>query len=177
MKMDKIAGSGNDEFYTPEYAINPLLEFIPKGSRIWSPFDTEESLIVNRLRRHDCDVTATHLESGHDFFRCFKRHDVIVSNPPYSIKAEVFERLFDIGSPFAMLVGVVGLFESEKRFSMFAKNKTEILWMSKRIAYFKDFKEQKPSFNPPFSSVWLCSGLLPEGNIFRRIEKPRYRKD
>ena len=24
MKMDKVAGSGNDEFYTPEYAITPL---------------------------------------------------------------------------------------------------------------------------------------------------------
>ena len=23
MKMDKVAGSGNDEFYTPEYAIAP----------------------------------------------------------------------------------------------------------------------------------------------------------
>ena len=24
MKMDKVAGSGNDEFYTPEYAIKPI---------------------------------------------------------------------------------------------------------------------------------------------------------
>ena len=30
MKMDKVAGSGNDEFYTPEYAIEPLFKFISK---------------------------------------------------------------------------------------------------------------------------------------------------
>lgn len=29
MKMDKVAGSGNDEFYTPEYAIKPLLRYLP----------------------------------------------------------------------------------------------------------------------------------------------------
>ena len=30
MKMDKVAGSGNDEFYTPKYAIEPILKYLPK---------------------------------------------------------------------------------------------------------------------------------------------------
>lgn len=29
--MDKVAGSGNDEFYTPKYAIEPLLKYISGG--------------------------------------------------------------------------------------------------------------------------------------------------
>lgn len=29
MKMDKVAGSGNDEFYTPKYAIMPILKYLP----------------------------------------------------------------------------------------------------------------------------------------------------
>ena len=41
--------------------------------------------------------------------------DYIISNPPYSLKNEVFERLFVLGKPFAMLVGVVGVFESQTR--------------------------------------------------------------
>lgn len=28
MKMDKVAGSGNDEFYTPEYAITPITKYL-----------------------------------------------------------------------------------------------------------------------------------------------------
>lgn len=28
MKMDKVAGSGNDEFYTPEYAIAPIAKYL-----------------------------------------------------------------------------------------------------------------------------------------------------
>jgi hypothetical protein len=33
MKMDKVAGSGNDEFYTPAYAIKPILKYVEGGSK------------------------------------------------------------------------------------------------------------------------------------------------
>lgn len=29
MKMDKVANSNNDEYYTPLYAIEPILKYIP----------------------------------------------------------------------------------------------------------------------------------------------------
>lgn len=31
MKMDKVAGSKNDEFYTPLYAITPILKYVRGG--------------------------------------------------------------------------------------------------------------------------------------------------
>lgn len=35
MKMDKVAGSGNDEFYTPEYAVTPIAKYLaPPPQRI-----------------------------------------------------------------------------------------------------------------------------------------------
>lgn len=70
-----------------------------------------------------------------------------------------------------MLVGVVGLFESQKRFEMFKNHKFEILYLNRRVAYFKDYNEQKPSLNPPFSSVYICSGMLPEQIMFEEINK------
>lgn len=30
MKLDKVANSGNDEFYTPYYAIEPIMKYIPR---------------------------------------------------------------------------------------------------------------------------------------------------
>ena len=51
MKMDLVANSGNDEFYTPEYAIEPIMKHIPAGSKIWCPFDTKESLFVQKFSR------------------------------------------------------------------------------------------------------------------------------
>lgn len=97
--------------------------------------------------------------------------DYIISNPPYSVKGKVMERLFEIGKPFAMLVGVVGLFESQHRFELFKNNEFEIMYMNKRVSYFKDYKEQKPSLNPPFSSVYICSGILPKQIVFEEITK------
>lgn len=170
--MDKVADSGNDEFYTPPYAIEPILKYIKPNSTVWCPFDENKSNFVHILRQHGHSVIATHINGGTDFFACeVPNCDYIISNPPYSCKGDVLQRLFDIGKPFAMLVGVVGLFESQKRFEMFENNDFEILYMNRRIAYFKDYSEQKPSLNPPFSSVYLCSKMLPKQIVFEQIKK------
>jgi hypothetical protein len=173
--MDEVAGSGNDEFYTPAYAITPILKYVPSGSAVWCPFDTEDSLFVKMLRTAGHRVTATHIGAGEDFFKHEPpaHYDYIISNPPYSLKSEVFERLFTLKAKFAMLVGVVGLFESQRRFSMFRDNAFEIMFLNKRVAYFKSFEEQRPSVSPPFSSVYLTSGMLPHPMVFETIEKSR----
>lgn len=171
MKMDKVAGSGNDEFYTPRYAIEPILKYVRKGSTVWCPFDTEQSLFVKMLREHGCKVINTHLSNGEDFFKIEEECDCIISNPPYSCKGEVLERLFKLGKPFAMLVGVVGLFESQKRFNMFKSNAFEIMYFNKRVSYFKSYEDLKPALNPPFSSVYVCSKMLPERIVFEEINK------
>lgn len=177
MKMDKVAGSGNDEFYTPVYAIKPILKYIKCSSTIWCPFDTADSNFVKELVKEGHKVIATHIENGDDFFTIpLVECDYIISNPPYSLKGKVFKRLFEIGKPFAMLVGVVGLFESEERFSMFADNDFEIMYLNKRVSYFKDYAEQKPSLNPPFSSVYVCKDMLPKQIVFERIEKNGVKK-
>ena len=152
--------------------IEPILKYIKQKSVIWCPFDDEQSLFVKRFKNEGHTVLFTHINKGVDFFNCeVPTCDYIISNPPYSCKGEVLQRLFDIKIPFAMLVGVVGLFESQKRFNMFKNNNFEILYMNKRVAYFKDYIEQKPSLNPPFSSVYLCSNMLPQQIVFEEINK------
>lgn len=171
MKMDKIAGSGKDEFYTPLYAVEPIIKYLKKGSVIWCPFDTEESFFYKELSAKGFTVINTHKDAGGDFFELDIDCDYIISNPPYSIKTEVLHRLFKLGKPFAMLVGVVGLFESQKRFEMFRDNIFEIMYFNRRVAYFEDYKDLKPSLNPPFSSVYVTSKILPEKIIFEEITK------
>lgn len=172
MKMDKIAGSKDDEFYTPIYAIKPLLKYLKPKSKILCPFDTEQSNFVKVLRNKGHEVIYTHIIDGKDFFKLKKADvDYIISNPPYSVKTEVFEKLFELDIPFAMLVGVVGLFESKKRFEMFKNNNFEVMYLNKRVAYFKSYEEQKPSLNPPFSSVYICHNVLPKQILFEEIRK------
>lgn len=174
MKMDKVAGSGNDEFYTPSYAVEPILKYIKPNSRVWCPFDTERSLFVKMLRDSGHNVFATHIDDGRDFFKMRPRNnriDYIISNPPYSCKGEVIQRLFDLEIPFAMLVGVVGLFESQKRFNMFKNNDFEIMYLSRRVSYFENYNDKKTSLNPPFSSVYICHKMLPKQIVFEDIKK------
>ena len=125
------------------------------------------------LREKGCKVYATHIADGLNFFDFKIDCDYIVSNPPYSLKTEVLQRLFELAKPFAMLVAVVGLFESQKRFNMFKKNEFEILYLNRRVSFFTDYEDAIPRINPPFSSVYLTHKVLPKqinfGELQRRV--------
>ena len=41
--------SAGDEVYTPFYAVEPLMEFLPKDKKIWCPFDEEWSAFYQYL--------------------------------------------------------------------------------------------------------------------------------
>ena len=167
-----MAGSGNDEFYTPPYAIYPILEYLRPQSTIWCPFDTEDSFFVKIFKRKGFNVVATHIDNGENFFKIVPpKCDYIISNPPYSKKTEVFARLFKIGKPFAMLVGVVGLFENKKRFDLFKGNDFEILYFDKRVRFFDKQIDLSNMRQPPFSSVYLCSKILPKQIVFKELNR------
>ena len=162
----------DDEVYTPAYAVEPILKYIEPNSIVWCPFDTQESIFVKKLKEAGHTVIATHISNGSDFFKIsVPECDYIISNPPYSVKGEVLKRLFKIGKPFGMLVSVVGLFESQERFEMFRDNVFEIMYMNRRIVYFKDYSEPIPYLNPPFSSVYVCHKMLPKQIIFEEIHR------
>ena len=77
MKLDEITNKAkivdgvnpNDEFYTPDYAITPLLKYLNSNSSIWCPFDTEESNFVKLLKKDGHSVICSHISQGQDFFK------------------------------------------------------------------------------------------------------------
>lgn len=174
MKLDQIAGSGNDEYYTPEYAITPILKYLKPNSVIWCPFDTGQSNYVKILEAAGHKVHFSHISFqdfgfAGDFFNIeVPKCDYIISNPPYSKKNEVLTRLYELGIPFAMLFGVVGIFESQLRFNLFKNNPVEVMYFNKRISYFRG---DEKFFNPPFSSVYVCSKVLPQQLVFEVVDK------
>ena len=174
MKLDKICNR-NDECYTPKYAVKPILEYIEPKSIIWCPFDTKDSEYVKVLSKEGHTVIKSHLDDGNDFFNYFPKEHIeyIISNPPYSIKYEVFKRLFELSIPFAMLVGVVGLFESQKRFELFRDNPFEIMYFNRRISFWMENNMERLKGSPPFSSVYICQQFLPKQRMFKTINKKR----
>ena len=152
----------NDEWYTPRSAVDLILPYISPTARVWCPFDTEDSEFVRAFRERGNEVVATHVSTGGDFFKIEPPPcDIIVSNPPFSVKTKVFKRLFEIGRPFAMLVGVAGLFEYQ-RFDVFRKKYVELLIPRKRVKYMNGEKIG----TPPFSSWYVCNGVLPNQITF-----------
>lgn len=160
----------NDEYYTPAYAVEPITKYLTPGSTVWCPFDKKESKFVEVLLRKDFNVIYDHIETGEDFFEVeIPNCDYIVSNPPYSLKNEVFEKLYSIGKPFAMLINFQGIFDHKKRFEMFRDKGVEMLWLSPRVNYIKP-NESKNS-GVPFQSGYLCNGIFKEGLNFEFLNK------
>lgn len=160
----------NDEYYTPTYAIYPIMKHLKEGSVIWCPFDKEESNFVQVLNNNGFKVIYGHIETGQDFFEVeVPKCDYIISNPPYSLKGDIFKRLYDIGKPYAMLINFQGVFDHKERFEMFKNNRTEMLWLSPRVNYIKqgDYKAS----GVPFQSGYLCSGIFKEQLNFEYLDK------
>jgi hypothetical protein len=157
----------SDEFHTLEYAIKPLLKYIPSDKIVWCPFDKEESNFVKLLRENGNTVIYGHIEEGKNFFEYEpQNYDMIISNPPYSLRTTVLERLFLIGKPFALLINESGLFDTKKRYEMLKNNPFEIMVFDKRINYMKDGVIKKGT---PFKSIYLCSQILDRKFVFETL--------
>ncbi len=160
----------NDEYYTPRYAVYPIIKFIKSNSSIWCPFDTKESNFVKVFQEEGFNVVYGHIETGQDFFEVdVPECDYIISNPPHSLKGEVFKRLYDIGKPFAMLINFQGIFDHKQRFSMFKENSVEMLWLNPRVDYIRP--NQNKVSGVPFQSGYLCHGIFQEQLNFESINK------
>lgn len=123
MKEALKINHNNDEFFTPTYAVKPLLKYIPRDAkRIWCPCDTYESRIVQFLEKEGFEVQSTHIDDGWDFLSLEIPfvYDMIITNPPYSIKNKIIKRCYELGKPFALLLPLTGL-EGEARCEMYDK--------------------------------------------------------
>lgn len=83
----------NDECLTLNYAVKPILKYIPKDFIVWCPFDLETSEFVKQIRANGNKVIATHIINGQDFYTYEPKEkwDYIISNPPFTNKRKIFE--------------------------------------------------------------------------------------
>lgn len=144
-----------DELYTPDEGVEMILPFIPEHVKtIWECTAINESHIVKVLRAHGYKVIASHIDDGCDFFLYEPDdYDLIITNPPYSIKNKFLKRAFDLKKPFMFLLPITTL-EGEKRGKMFRENKIQLLIPDKRF----NFKPEKNSC-AWFQTTWFTYGL------------------
>lgn len=154
----------NDECYTPRYGVEPLLEFLPKfkDKIIWLPFDDENSEFVKVLSENRYKIVNSHIKYGQDFYRFEpEKWDVIVSNPPFTNKKEIFKRAIDFNKPFCLLMSMTWLNDSTPK-KLFRDESLQLLLFEERM----QFKGQaKDKIN--FSSAYFCRDFLPKQIVIR----------
>lgn len=169
IKADK--SSLCNERYTPFYAVRPLLQYLPKDKIIWCPFDEDWSAFVKVLREEGgLTVINSSLDKGQNFFDFEPDEwDIIVSNPPFSKKKEVFERLTLLGKPYALLLPLDTL-QGNCYFKYF-RDSLQLLIFDERTEYFQYPDFEKTKRGVAFTSAYFCKDLLPRDLIISPLNK------
>jgi hypothetical protein len=138
----------DDDYFTPPEAWKDIDKYIPKSKHIWEAFYNSSSPSPDGLRELGCKEV---ISVDEDFFKV-DYGDVIVSNPPYSIKKKVFERLKALNKAFILIVPVSIITKKFFKDTGFA-DKCGIIVPSKRIHFIKG---KDPTKRCWFDTVYLC---------------------
>jgi hypothetical protein len=153
------AGARSDEYWTPAYALGPLLPYLPTNRVIWEcAWGTGE--LARHLRAAGYRVVG---RAGMNFLQeqptcCW---DIIVTNPPYSLKDEFLQRAYALGKPFAFLLPVAALGGSLGRF--YRQYGIELLVPDKRVNFYND---GELPLGAAFPTAWFCWKVLPRQLVF-----------
>ena len=166
---DVLYSSGNnDECWTPDYGVAPVLEFIPSGKVVWCPFDTEQSEFVKQISRTN-EVVYSHIDNEQDFYSYEPpQWDLIVSNPPFKGKRKIFERALSFHKPFALLMTMTFMNEAAP-VQLFEDKGLQLLLFDKRIEFIQPNAKQKGKIT--FNSSYFCYNFLPRDIVMRRLQK------
>ncbi len=159
----------NDELYTPPEAIYPLIKYLPpKPYTVWECTDYGDSNISKILTDYGYRVISTHKNKGFDFLTDKPQFDfdIIITNPPYSLKNQFLKRAYQIGKPFCFLLPITTL-EGKFRGNLFRQYGVEVLVLDKRINFMQNKK------NVWFNTSWFCWKVLPEKLIFEKVNSSR----
>lgn len=152
-----------DEYYTPRILVEPIVKYLKPNSTVWCPFDTEDSEFVKVLTENGHNVIYSHIWLGQDFFEieCDRPYDYIISNPPFTRKLEVLDRLYKLGKPFAMILGLPILNYQEVG-EFFLDKELQLLIVDKKVS----FDGNTASFN----NSYFCYKVLPKDIIFHHLD-------
>lgn len=120
---------------------------------VWTPFDLESSEYVIFFRELGCKVIYSHIDLGQDFFEYEpeENYDIIISNPPFSRKLDVFKRCNKLGKPWVLLSNSMCVNYMEIG-NYFADHPVQMLGFDKRVSF-----DGNPS---SFMSAYFCKDFL-----------------
>lgn len=160
------SSGSNDECYTPAYGVEPILKYIPKDAIVWCPFDLDGSWFVKLISKTH-KVVSSHISMGEDFFTYQpKKWDVIISNPPFTGKRQIFERALSFEKPFALIMANTWLNDAAPK-QLFKEKELQLLMFDKRMKFYQPNVGYVNKIT--FSSSYFCWNFLPKQIIMEEL--------
>jgi len=146
-----------DDYTTPLYVWKMLLDYLDLGKNtiIYEPFynNSKSKTYLGKLGYDNV------IHENEDFFENYDKYeyDIILSNPPYSIKQNILKVLYKIDKPFVLIVPtaiisklyVKNIFKDDI-------NKIQFIIPNRRLQFEVNGYNQKRT---PFDTLFMCYKL------------------
>lgn len=186
---NKDESQSHDCCQTPPYALDPLMPYLQqlaarlgRSPVIWEPFAGKGS-IASTLLRWGFSVIATDIlpivstlvdpnlvECSRNAFRWRpSRFDVVVSNPPYSIKPAVYKWLEQLGCPFALLLPLETIGGGTLH-PLYERIEHEQLLLDCRVDFMMPSHTTWQEGSAQFPTFWSCRGLLGKPVVYGKMK-------
>lgn len=145
----------DDDYETPLSAWKSIVPYLPKGKVIWEPFYCRGAS-GDHLRSLGFEV----IHEPEDFFE-HNKGDIVVSNPPFSQKKAILQRLKSLGKPFVLILpaSVLGTQILSELFP-----DIQVIIPKSRIQFIKEGKATKGVWFASFFYCWKMN--LPKDIVF-----------
>ena len=155
MLMTNKKESKDDDYQTPKETWKSIQQYIPKDKVVWECFYGD-----GNSGKYLQDLGFKVIHQKEDFFQNNKG-DIVVTNPPFSQKQKILQRLKELNKPFVLIMpaSVLG---TKMLSSLFPD--IQIIIPNGRINFIKNGKETKGCWFASFFYCWKMD--LPKDLIF-----------
>jgi len=165
------ASAAGDCYETPEELVRLLADLLPPGSAVWEPF-------VGSGRSTRALAAAGHRVArvAPDFFAERRpplvggQAPILVTNPPWSIKRDVFERLAALGVERAAILVPIETLQTHYLHRWLAGRQLQLVVPRHRVRFYSGSRRLDRPF--PHTVAWFCVGLgLPSDVVIAQNER------
>jgi hypothetical protein len=149
--LNLMKRGGSDDFDTTLKGFVDVARFVPQNIRICDPF-FNEGKAEKYMKTAFPTCTVVHTEA--DAFESQIDADLILTNPPYSIKFKVLEWLVGTGIPFCALLPI-GILATKAFRKVPCYRDFQYIVPNGRVA----FEREGYKLSAWFVTVWVCHGM------------------
>ena len=151
----------SDEWHTTADVVNKVIELLQPKGIICCPFDTASSQFVKQGANHGKVLFGMRdwLDAAYDY-------DYLMTNPPFSIKNAVIERVLKSGKPSALILPLDSL-GGVKRHHLFSEYGYPAIYIpTRRLSYYDEKGNRRTNAN--FHSIIALFNTPDKDLIFEK---------